>query len=119
MVDKKESDLAVSVFFEDKKGISSELVATFKDDALYNLCLPALDAWAAQNGGIITESVPEGAWDLYFSAIEAIEAIYKEQLVNEEEALDWLKQEHDVRFAKSSIGDVMAVKLKEGVKNDQ
>lgn len=44
----------VTVYFENST--CSAIVATFEDDALYNLCLPVLEAEAKKQGLIVTES---------------------------------------------------------------
>ena len=33
----------------------AEAIATFEDEAVYMLCVPALEAWAEEQGYIITE----------------------------------------------------------------
>ena len=48
----------VKVYFETKDGvIYSELVATFKSDELYMLCLPSLVKEAKKHNMIVVESV--------------------------------------------------------------
>lgn len=47
----------IKVYFETKGGVTySELVATFKSDELYMVCLPTLLKEAKKNGMIVTES---------------------------------------------------------------
>lgn len=47
----------ITVFMEPISKAWSEEVATFNDEAVYMLCLPALEAYAAERNCIITESV--------------------------------------------------------------
>jgi len=47
----------ITVFFEDGK--SAQKIATFESEAMYMLCFPALEKWAKESGGFITESINE------------------------------------------------------------
>ena len=47
--------MLVKVYFE--SSAHAELVATFKDEELYMLCLPALTKEAESNNMIVTESL--------------------------------------------------------------
>jgi len=49
-------DLSVKAYFQDKKGTTSELVATFYDEETYNACRPTLGGIARKARLIITES---------------------------------------------------------------
>ena len=49
----------VKVYAEDLKHISAELWAVFETEALYEVCMDALDAEAEKNRMIITTSVEE------------------------------------------------------------
>ena len=52
-----ENQMEIKVYFQTNS--HSEIIAYFSSDELYNLCVPALEKWAAENGGIITESMGE------------------------------------------------------------
>jgi len=47
----------ITVFFEDGK--SAQKIATFESEDMYMLCFPALEKWAKESGGFITESINE------------------------------------------------------------
>lgn len=47
----------IIVYFETNAAKHAEIIATFADEEHYMLCLPALEKWAKENRGIITESV--------------------------------------------------------------
>ena len=58
--DTSENDeLSVKVFFQDRTGISSSLVATFDDEEMYDNCFPSLKVIANRNNMDITESINE------------------------------------------------------------
>jgi hypothetical protein len=46
----------IKVYFQSYTGNHSELVATFINDELYMLCLPALEEEAKRQGCFVTES---------------------------------------------------------------
>ena len=50
-------ELPIKVYFQDKKGISSDLVATFDTEEIYDECFPSLKAMADRSGEFITESI--------------------------------------------------------------
>ena len=56
----------VKVFFE--SNAHAEQVASFYDDKLYNLCVPALEAAATDCGMVLTESVDEERYKVVSSS---------------------------------------------------
>ena len=52
--------MMVTVYLE-KVGSWAEHIATFESEAVYMLCVPALEAWAEAQGLVITESINEEA----------------------------------------------------------
>jgi len=55
MLEASQKRLQVSVYFESR--MHAELIATFCDEDMYMLMLPALLKYAKKKGGIITESI--------------------------------------------------------------
>lgn len=53
----------IKVYFE-SNGCAAK-IATFEDEDIYLLCLPALKKWAKANNGFITESCEEDAFTQY------------------------------------------------------
>jgi hypothetical protein len=51
--------MTVRVYFESKRGIWAEEVATFENEEHYILCLPALEAAAAKQNAFVSESMSE------------------------------------------------------------
>jgi hypothetical protein len=51
--------MTVRVYFESKRGIWAEEIATFENEEHYIACLPALERLAEQQNAIVTESVEE------------------------------------------------------------
>ena len=49
----------VKVYMEDGRGVCSEHVATFASEAMYMVCLPALEAYAVSANMIVTESIDD------------------------------------------------------------
>ena len=47
----------IVVYFETPNFSHAEVVAQFSDDDLYDICLPALEKYASENGWVVTESV--------------------------------------------------------------
>jgi len=50
--------MSLTVYME-KPQAWAEPIATFESEAVYMLCVPALEAWAEAKGYIITESMDE------------------------------------------------------------
>jgi len=52
--------MTIRVYFESKRGIWAEEVATFEHEEHYMACLPALEALAKKQNAFVSESVTEG-----------------------------------------------------------
>lgn len=53
--------MKITVYLENPNGGQAYIIAKFDSEETYMLCVPALEAWAAAQDCIITESLDEGA----------------------------------------------------------
>jgi hypothetical protein len=51
--------MKIIVYFETPKFSHAEVVAQFASEELYEACLPTLEKYAQENGGVVTESMRE------------------------------------------------------------